>query len=1344
MKIPELLDQLIIRNIKISIQGHNLKIDGPEENISSEVIQLIKENKQAILAFLQEIKGGQHLVSRIPNCLVDPNGYVLSSSQRNLYLLCQLGLGSSAYNMCGVVRLNGNLNIRALDHAQISLMERHETLRTVFKENGSGEIRQFVQSAFDKSAYMRFLDLRSQNPGQEMINEILQKEIVDQAFDLANGPLFKSILLQVDDDSYIFMYAIHHIISDGWSMDIIIKELIDFYNQYGKPENGNLVPLRIHYKDYSTWERHQLDSGMLLQHRSYWKNTLLDFIPLTDVVMDKVRPRKKTFLGSVENSKLSSREVAELISIGSDSNATLYMCVVALVNILIFKYTGQTDIIVGTPVAGRDHDDLEDQIGFFVNTIPIRSRLNPSDSYFDILIQERKILLEAFKYKAYPLEDIIDDLKLSRNLARHPLFDVMVVYKSNDVKIGVGNQGLDNITVSNYEGGEYRFGKFDLTFTFSETEDGLQIALEYSTDILNQNTVKRLLLNFRKLVSSVLQNPLQPIELLEYIDDTEKQLIFSNSRKKNEKSDFFSLTELFRIQFKCHPDSIAVVLEDQMISYKELEFLSDALAVELLSNTKNRGHLIALLVERSLEMIIGVLAILKSGGIYLPLDVSNPDNRIEQILVDSQVDLVLTQSAQLNKLKNYDGRVILFDKDLDGSLVQLMELPQNIATEPAYVIYTSGSTGKPKGTIIHHGGIVNTILYHVDFFRMKQGEYSSQFASPAFDASISEIFTTLLSGGVLHIIPENRKKDPDFIEKFLLLNTISAATFPPAFLRMLTIEKLTTLRVVITGGESADPDIVNRFLKANVTYINAYGPTETSISTCLFEALPDNSAIDKIVPIGTPVTNTDVYILNSRYEIVPIGVIGEICVGGPNLALGYLNQAQITADKFVEDVYSPGKRLYKTGDLGKWVDENAIVFMGRNDTQVKIRGYRVEPEEIEHILAKHKNVMAATVVCVEKEQGAQLVAYVVLNKDQTKLNLKRYLNNLVPDYMVPEHIVELDELPVNNSGKIDKHRLPLPRPVSQEEFIAPRHDIEKKLAEIWSGVLSMPIDHIGATSNFFDLGGNSLNLIKAVSRIKTKFNFSVPVTSFYNAPTIEAIARLIDFKIQLSVEITYFNQTAGENIFCFPPIIGHGYCYHALAEKMRSYRFSCFSYNKADDPVNYYTDKICELQNDGEYILMGYSAGAIMLYPIAKELERRNKKISKIVILDGKWEQSNATKDIGWVHDLFDEKIFEFNLGEYSDEFYHKIRDYTQFISDVKFDSKLNSRIDVVISKGFQREDTIEELRNKKNGIQNSLAQYTSGSVNVFQGTGLHEEFLDIRNIDQNSEIILQIVKGIQ
>ncbi|MCK4261028.1 MAG: amino acid adenylation domain-containing protein, partial [Halanaerobiales bacterium] len=1027
--------------------------------------------------------------------------YEASSAQKRMYMLQQFDLSSTSYNMPGMLQIEGRLNLERVEKVFDELIRRHETLRTSFETIEEKIVQRVNETVVFGVEYIEKSD--------KDIDKII-KEFVS-TFDLSKAPLFRVSVIELEKDKYILMFDMHHIISDGVSMGILVNEFASLY------EGQELDKLRIQYKDYAEWQNKLLRSDVMKKQEEYWLDRFNDptqndgQVPVLNISTDYQRPTIQNFAGDSVNFKLDKELTKNLERIAKEIGSTLYMVLLSGVNILLARYSGQEDIIIGSPIAGRPHADLDKIIGMFVNTLAMRNYPEGKKMYKEFLQEVRDNALKAYENQDYQFEELVDKLELQRDLSRNPLFDVM--FSMQNMDSGELNIKDIKLTPYNYEN---KISKFDLTFSASETDQEIIFQLEYSTKLFKRETVERMiphLTNIYKVVAAKVTIKLSDIQML--TEEEKGKILYEFNNTAEDYPRDKTIHQIFEEQVAKTPDKIAVIYKDQKLTYLELNEKANQLASMLGAKGVKADKLVGLMVNRSLEMVIGMLGVLKSGAAYVPIDPKYPLNRIQYILEDSRIDILLIEIDLKGKIDFIGDIIDISDQEIytnDNSLnLETISSINNLA----YIIYTSGSTGKPKGVMVEQCNLTAYIHAFKQEFTLTSDDIVLQQASFAFDASVEEIYPILTVGGRL-VLPENQEiVDIRSLMKTITENKVTLVSCSPLMLNEFNKnEPLNSIHTFISGGDVLKGEHITELLKYAKVY-NTYGPTESTVCATYYRCTTDKITN---IPIGKPISNYQVYILDKYQNICPIGVAGELCVSGDGVTRGYLNRDELTAEKFIQNPFVTENecfRIYRTGDLARWNSDGRIEFLGRIDHQVKIRGYRIELGEIESQLLKSEIIKDAIVIDSEDEDGIKyLCAYVVTEKkltmeEITLKELREFLSKSLPEYMIPSYFVQLEKIPLTSNGKVDRKALPKPEGniVLETEYVGPRNEQEKKLEKIWKEVLGT--DQIGINDNFFELGGHSLKATILIAKVHKELNVEVPLSELFKTPTIKEIGEYI-------------------------------------------------------------------------------------------------------------------------------------------------------------------------------------------------------------------------------------------
>ncbi|MBB5624256.1 amino acid adenylation domain-containing protein [Pedobacter cryoconitis] len=1049
--------------------------------------------------------------------------YPMSSSQRRLWILSQFEDGNSANNMPGVYEFEGELEPASLAYAFKLLIERHEILRTVFRADEKGDIRQFIFPANEVQFTIPDFDLRGEKQQYAKLKSLLQHEFT-RPFELAEGPLVRASLYQTEDHKWIFTYTLHHIISDGWSMGIMINELLLFYNSHRKGEANPLASLRIQYKDYAVWQQEQLSGETLKGHKDYWLKQFEGELPVMDLPGDRTRPAVKTYNGGVIYKTIAKDLASELRSFSQEQGATLFMSLLAVVNTLLYRYTGDEDIITGSPIAGREHIDLDDQIGFYVNTLSLRTRFKGTDNFKDLLAHVKQVTLGAYEHQIYPFDELVDALNLKGDISRNPLFDVLVELQNNETSQSKKTHTPEKLKVKFHEEEINLFSRFDLSFSFLETANELTISIEYNSDLFDNATALRMAAHVEQLISAVVKEPLIPVQQLNYLSEQEKYKLINefNTSAPGYPLDK-TFIELFEEQAANTPDHIAVIFNHTALTYRELNETVNQFGNYLLQTYELKADdLVGLKLERSEWVLIAILGVFKSGAAYVPIDPDYPQERVNYITTNANCKLLI-DAEELSRFANEQFK---FSKN--------NRVKVNAPGDLAYVIYTSGSTGSPKGSMIEHAGMLNHLFAMKELLAMDSNSKIVQNASYTFDISVWQFLNALIIGGTTIIYDRETILNPAlFIENLIAVQATILQVVPSYLKTVLDLiaegktPDLSAIKYLSVTGEAVSQPLLKKWFEVfpEIKVLNAYGPAEASDDVTLH--IMDKAPAEMTVPVGRPIQNMNVYILDKLDKLCPIGVAGEICVSGIGVGRGYLNDAKRTTENFVIDPFHTEKsvRMYRTGDTGRWLADGNVEFIGRKDDQVKIRGHRIELGEIEKAVQQYSGIEEVVVIAKKEPTGENnLVAYLISNKNVLMEEIRGYLLSRLPVYMVPAYFVQLDKLPLSANGKVDKKALPDPESIGLKSgiaYVAARNETEERLVEIWETLLDK--EKISVKDNFFELGGHSLLAIRLISKIHEQFDVKIGMTAFFQAPVIETMAlylEAVSFKEQGSVDAT--------------------------------------------------------------------------------------------------------------------------------------------------------------------------------------------------------------------------------
>lgn len=1109
--IGQLLASLHQLGIRLWVEQGKLYSEAPEGGIPGELRGQIAARKAELIAFLREARA-DGAVSGAPPLLPKPRDHrlPLSFAQQRLWFLDQLeGAANPTYVIPAAYRLSGAIRADLLEQALAALIQRHEILRTVFPAV-AGQPRQRVHE--HSSLRLNRVDSRRDSPAE------LQRRLAAEAmrgFDLAEGPLLRATLYTLGEREHVLLLCLHHIIADAWSLEVMLRELDLHYSAYAEGRPAVPPELPVQYADFALWQREYLQGERLAAQTAYWKQQLAGAPVRLELPPGQPRPAAQRFRGGVERFALEESLVAGLDALARRHRATLFMTLLAAFAVQLGRYGGQDELIVGTPLANRNRPELEGLIGFFVNTLALRVRLrDPSGQplgFSALLEQVRRTTLEAFVHQDLPFEQVVQELGIARNTGRAPLVQAVFALEDRRGAPGsIGDLALAALPLDN------PVAKFELSLVMELTPEGLAGGFEYDSDVFEPETVRRGVGHFKTLLAGILRQPETPVSLLPLLTPEERHriLVEWNGTAADPEPPVFH--RWFEEWARAHPDAPAVVFAGgdsggagERLSYGELNARANQLARHLETLGAGPGTRVGLCVQRSAAMIVGVLGILKAGAAYLPLDPAYPAGRLAFMLEDAEASIVLTQSSLAGRLPVEGRRLVLIDTDEPALARAGTDNPDKpvAANDAAYVIYTSGSTGTPKGVLVEHGGLAHLVLAQAAIFRLGARDRVLQMASLSFDAATAEIVMALSAGAALYLVDEETLASGEASLRFLEAQGITVATLTPSVLATLPVAPLPALHTLMTAGEACSPELPARWAQGR-RFLNLYGPTEATVWSSFMPLAADAVT----TPIGKPIPNTLIYILDAEAQPVPAGVVGEIYIGGAGVARGYLNRPELTRERFLGNPFhdAPGARLYKTGDLGRWLPEGVIEFRGRADGQVKLRGFRIELGEIENTLLRQPGISAAAAVLREEKTGPrQLVAYVVAEHPPADLAaLKDALRERLPAYMIPSAIVPLEALPLTPNGKLDREALPAPGPAPEESRRGPRTPVEEGLAALWAEVLGHA--RIGVDDDFFDLGGHSLLLTQVAARIRAAFQVDLPVRALFDNPSIARLAVAVE------------------------------------------------------------------------------------------------------------------------------------------------------------------------------------------------------------------------------------------
>lgn len=1071
-------------DVRVWVEGEQLHYNAPEGTLTLALKSQLRERKLDIIKFLQSTVASSPSNESILPVSRDTD-LPLSFAQSRMWFLERLEVNGTTANLSVSLKIHGSLQVSALKQSLMAIVERHEILRTSLR-NINGQAIQVISPTV--TLLLPLVDLRSlPAPQRQAEAQRLATEESRRPFNLA-GPLLPRVtLLQLGEKEYILLLTLHHVVTDGWSIGIFFRELKVLYQAFTSGKPVSLPKLPIQYADFASWQR-QFLQGVLERELSYWQQQLQGAPTLLQLPTDRPRPAVQTFAGKTQSFVLSKTLTHSLRTLSQQAGVTLFMTLLAGFSTLLYRYTGQEDILVGSPTASRNRVELEGLMGCFINTLVLRTDLSGNPSFRKLLKRVGAMALGAYAHQNLPFEKLVEALQPARNLSYSPLFQVMFVLQhASFQKIELPGLILQPSQI------DTQTAQFDLTLNLVEEASGLTGKLEYNTDLFNDTTIARTIWHFQTLLAGIVVNPDQRLSELPLLTLAEQHQLLLWNQKANDPT-YGCIHHLLEAQVEQTPNAVAVALNDQQLTYQELNQRANQLAHYLQKLGVGPDVKVGLCVERSLEMVIGLLGILKAGGAYVPVDPAYPQERLAFLLSDSQVLVLLTQAALVTRFPSLQSSLVCLDADWTLIAQESNENPASHATAEnlAYIVYTSGSTGKPKGVMIPHQSLVNFAEAAIDQYVISPRDRILQFASISFDAAAEEIFSCLIQGATLVLrTDEMLSSIPTFLQRCDDWQ-LTVLDLPTVFWHQMVAEPSLSLtlpdsvRLVIIGGEKALPERLTTWQQVTqkVRLVNTYGPTEATVVTTAID-LSDFAVESGQLPIGTAIGHAQTYILDPDLQPVPVGIPGELYIGGAGVARGYSNRPDLTALAFIPDPFgeTPGARLYKTGDRVRYRTDGTIEFLGRFDSQVKLRGFRIELEEIAAALRQHPRVQEAVVVPRSDEDSQRLVAYIVPHSQQilTITELRGFLELHLPKHMLPAAFVMLEALPLTPNGKVDRQVLPAPEQIPVEAaFVAPRTTIEKQLAVIWKQVLGL--DKVGVNDNFFELGGDSILSLKIIAK----------------------------------------------------------------------------------------------------------------------------------------------------------------------------------------------------------------------------------------------------------------------
>jgi amino acid adenylation domain-containing protein len=1325
MNVLQLLSRLKESDIFIEVVDNRLKINAPEGTLTPDFLYEIKKRKQDILDFLQKKVQSQVDYASI-NPAEEKEYYSLSSAQKRLYFLQQLDLESSVYNISMAVPIPQHADIKKVETICHRLIHRHDSLRTSFGIL-EGKVYQKIHPGVDFKieSYSGFDDL-------------------SRSFDLSRAPLLRAGIINLATGGRLLVVNMHHIITDGVSGRILIKDFLALYR------GEHFSPLRLQYKDYAEWYNRVIQQDAFKKQSSFWVKIFSEEIPVLNLPTDYPRPPFQLFEGNQVYFTIPEKETAILKEKALEKKFTLYMLLFSILSILMSKLSGQEDIVIGTPIAGRSHADLGNIIGMFVNTLAIRSYPSGEKTFDAFGHEVRQLVLEVFENQNYPFEDLVDTVVKKRDTARNPLFDVMFSFQTFE-----DTQQTSSTEKTDEQRLRLKVSRFDMSWQGVDLGKRISFSIEYSTHLFKKDTILLYIKYFMKIISTILEDFYTKIWEIEIIadDDKKKILIDFNNTATPYPADI-SFHRLFEKQVEKTPHhialegaSVAEALGDDTVkmSYQQLNQKAAQLAVILRARGLVREGVVGIMCECSIEMVVAMMAAFKAGGAFLLIDPDYPLERKEYMLKDSCLKF-LGLSPEIR------GKFEAMSSDNDGNRPSLpfhcFDLNEGVSSSTAdslesfhtpprvsgknlaYVIYTSGSTGKPKGTLIEHHSLNNLCHWHNECYSIVPADRATHYAGISFDATIWEIFPYLIAGASIYIVDKKVRLDIRLLNNCFEKNQVTVSFLPTQICEEFNTMPNHSLRILLTGG-----DKLNSYTKRDYQLVNNYGPTENTVVSTYFYV----NAEYPNIPIGKPIFNTKLYILDISQRLLPFGIPGELCISGVGLGRGYLNNPELTADKFKTNSRwgKIDNRVYYTGDLAKWLLDGNIEFLGRIDAQVKIRGQRIELGEIEHHLLKHENIKEAVVLAKEQKGNKVLCAYIVPLKEFNIQSLKGYLASKLPDYMVPLYFMSMEKLPLTSAGKVNHKELPKPEITTLGKYTPPRNEREARLCKLWSDVLGMEKEKISVDDNFFEIGGNSLNLITLVGKIEKEFGLPIPISHIYLNATIEQIAKALLSKDFFDSSVILLNLSGRKKIFCFPNQAGYGYSYRDLALALNDYSLYAFEFIEEEDRLNRYIEKMNEIQPHGAFVFFGHSAAGRLSFEMAKALENNGREVSDIIFADC-FFYADGLRDLEGQTVRLRRRVLafldEWNAGFFKEQVMKKMENHMVYLCSVPKLDIINANIHLILS---------EEVRQRDDVNLRCWENMTHKSFRTYNGWGTHLSMMLGSDLEKNVKIMREILERV-
>ncbi|WP_459478622.1 amino acid adenylation domain-containing protein [Clostridium saccharoperbutylacetonicum] len=1265
----------------------------------------------------------------------------LTPMQEGILYNSTIDSDSHAYFEQSVFTVTGLLDIEILNKAFNKLIEKYEVLRTTFLNENISKPKQVVLSKRELKIY--YDDISDLAVDKEEYLEEFKNKDKDRGFDLKNDCLIRVSVIKTGKDIFKIIYSFHHIIMDGWCLGIIIKDVIDMYRLISKNKEV-MFDETEEYSGYLEW----LDKQDKEYQLNYWSNYLSEYEQ--EVSIPKFNTEVKEFINEEEEIIISEDLTYKLKKMAEMNAITLNSVIQTAWGILLQKYNDANDVVFGSVVSGRPSEinSIENIVGLFINTVPVRVKAEDNAEFIDIAKKMNEDFIEVNSHSYCSLAEIQALTSMKTNLINnivafenYPIDrDMLNSYISDESGIKIIND------VEMFEQINYDFALLVIP------GDNLTFKIKYNGNVYSKETIKQIINNLYTELNCVIGNhniKLRDIDILS-LDEKNKLLNEYNNTRMDIPNDA-TIIDLFEKQVEKTPNNIVAVYKEKKLTYRELNEKSNSLARILIKKGVNAETIVGIMVDRSLEMLIGIMGVLKAGGAYLPIDSEYPEDRIKYMLEDSKARILLTQNKLLKNI-NYEGETI----DLEASNLYEKE-KSNIrivrkVNDLAYVIYTSGTTGKPKGVMVEQKALVNLCLWHNEYYQVTEIDRAAKYAGFGFDASVWEIFPYIISGAALYIVEKAIMLDKDELNKYYEKNQITIGFLPTQMCEEFINLKNKSLRKLLTGA-----DKLNYYKEQTYELINNYGPTENAVVTTSFKV--DKNY--KNIPIGKPISNSKIYILGRNNSLMPIGATGELCVSGDGLARGYLNRVELTREKFVDNPFEEDTKMYRTGDLARWLPSGNIEYLGRIDNQVKIRGFRIEIGEIENQLLKSEGINGAVVIANGNDNlDKQLLAYVAAEKELEVASIKDQLLRELPVYMIPNHIIQMDKLPITQNGKVNRKALAelAVTQMSEREYEPPRNEIEEKLVAIWEDLLN--VKKVGIDDNFYELGGHSLKGALLKSKIKENLNIEIPLNVLFAKLTIRELSECIDKGEYACEDYIVFNEQAKKTVVCFPPYMAYGFFYNGIAERVKDYKMYSYNFIYSENLIEDYVNRILSSSDAKKFVFFGWSAGGKLAVEIADKMNKMGYDVTDVVLLDTMPLNFNKTSaDDNNSHKISKEREAQFaaeNMAEVLERVSQDMPKYLEFIeNDNEAEEKMTKYLEY-----YNSPSTVKDVASKlhlilipnecreegdlKNEEIHAGWKRISKDVITYKGFGKHEDMLNDENIDKNANVIFNIFEKIE